>query len=138
PTSTNPLVGPNKWAAGPDIAVVATTKGSLTGFIANNLWSFAGSPRALDINGFFIQPFYVRNFAHGVGLTLQSQTTANWNAPGNAKWTIPVFLGISQLQKTGRQPLSVSGGVGYNALRPAGTSTWFARFQVTLLYPVAK
>ncbi|MEO6834432.1 MAG: hypothetical protein ABI231_00775 [Candidatus Tumulicola sp.] len=138
PTSTNPLVGPNKWAAGPDIAVVATTSTTLMGFIANNLWSFAGSPSHLNINNFFIQPFYVKNFAHGVGLTIQSQTTANWNAPGNQKWTVPVFLGISQLQKAGRQPLSVSGGIGYNAVRPSGTASWFARFQITLLYPTAK
>jgi len=138
PTSTNQLVGTNKWAAGPDVAVVATTKTTLVGFIANNLWSFAGSPAGVDINSFFIQPFYVKNFAHGVGLTLQSQTTANWEAPGNQKWTVPVFLGISQLQKAGRQPLSVSGGVGYNAIRPFGTGTWFARFQVSLLYPISK
>jgi hypothetical protein len=138
PTSTNPLVGPNKWAAGPDVAVVATTKNTLTGFLANNVWSFAGSPRGLTINSFFIQPFYIRNFAHGVGLSLMSQTTANWNAPGNQKWLIPIFLGISQVQQAGRQPLSVSGGLGYNAVRPIGSASWFARFQVTLLYPTAK
>jgi hypothetical protein len=138
PTSTNPLVGTNKWAAGPDVAIVATTKTTLLGFIANNLWSFAGSPAGTNINSFFIQPFYTKNFAHGMGLTIQSQTTANWLAPGDQKWTIPVFLGVSQLQKAGRQPLSVSGGIGYNTVRPFGTSTWFARFQVSLLYPAAK
>jgi hypothetical protein len=138
PTSTNPLVGTNKWAAGPDVAVVATTKTTLVGFIANNLWSFAGSPQGVNINSFFIQPFYVKNFAHGVGLTIQSQTTANWEAPGNQKWTVPVFLAINQLQKAGRQPLQMTGGIGYNAIRPFQTATWFARFAVTLLYPVAK
>jgi hypothetical protein len=138
PTSTNSSIGPNKWAAGPDLAVVATTKSTLLGFIANNVWSFAGSPAGSNVNSFFIQPFFTKNFAHGVGLSLQSETTANWNAPGDRKWTVPVFAGISQLQRSGRQPLSVSGGVGYNAIRPFGTSTWFARFQVSLLYPVAK
>jgi hypothetical protein len=138
PTSTNPLVGTNKWAIGPDIAVVATTKTTLMGFIANNLWSVAGSPQGVDINSFFIQPFYVKNIAHGVGLTIQSQTTANWLAPGNQKWTVPVFVGVSQLQKSGRQPLQISGGVGYNAIRPTNTAAWFARFAVTLLYPVSK
>jgi hypothetical protein len=138
PTSTNPLVGTNKWAAGPDVAIVATTKTTLVGFIANNLWSFAGSPQGVNINSFFIQPFYVKNFAHGVGLTIQSQTTANWEAPGNQKWTVPVFLGINQLQKSGRQPLQLTGGIGYNAIRPSQTATWFARFAVSLLYPVAK
>jgi hypothetical protein len=138
PTSTNPLVGTNKWAIGPDVAVVATTKTTLVGFIANNLWSFAGSPQGVNINSFFIQPFYVKNIAHGVGLTIQSQTTANWEAPGDQKRTVPIFLGISQLQKAGRQPLQLSGGVGYNAIRPFQTATWFARFQVSLLYPIAK
>jgi hypothetical protein len=138
PTSTNPLVGTNKWAIGPDVAVVATTKTTLMGFIANNLWSVAGSPQGVNINSFFIQPFYVKNFAHGVGLTFQSQTTANWEAVGNQKWTVPLFLGISQLQKAGRQPLQISGGIGYNAIRPFQTATWFARFAVTLLYPVSK
>jgi hypothetical protein len=138
PTSTNPLVGTNKWGAGPDVAVVVTAKTTLMGFIANNIWSFAGSPAGVNINSFFIQPFYVKNFAHGVGLTIQSQTTANWTAAGDQKWTIPVFVGISQLQKSGRQPLSISGGLGYNAVRPFGTATWFGRFQVSLLYPVSK
>jgi hypothetical protein len=138
PTSTNPLVGTNKWAAGPDIAVIATTKTTIAGFIANNVWSFAGSPQGVDINSFFIQGVYVKNFAHGVGLTIQSQTTANWEAPGDQKWTVPIFLGINQLQKAGRQPLQMSGGIGYNVIRPMSTATWFARFSVSLLYPTAK
>lgn len=138
PTSTNPLVGPNKWAIGPDIAVVKPTKYTLYGFIANNLWSFAGSPNGLNINSFFIQPFYVRNFAHGVGIGANSQTTANWNAPGNQKWTVPLFVSISQLQKPASIPLSVLGGIGYNVIRPVGAGTWFVRLQVTMLYPAAK
>jgi hypothetical protein len=138
PTATNPLTGTNKWAIGPDVAIVATTKTTLVGFIANNLWSFAGSPQGVNINSFFIQPFYTKNIAHGVGLAIQSQTTANWEAVGNQKWTVPVFFSISQLQKAGRQPLQLAGGIGYNAIRPFQTATWFTRFQVSLLYPVAK
>ncbi|MEO9264068.1 MAG: neuromedin U [Candidatus Baltobacteraceae bacterium] len=137
PTSTNPLVGPNKWAAGPDVAVVAQSAHALYGFIANNLWSFAGSPQGQNINSFFVQPFYTRNFAHGVGLGATSQITANWEAPAGQRWTVPIFLNISQLQKAGGQPLSVVGGIGWYAVRPQGTATWFVRYQVTLLYPTA-
>ena len=138
PTSTNSLVGPNKWAVGPDIAVVKLTKHTLYGFIANNLWSFAGSPNGLNINSFFIQPFYTRNFAHGMGIGASSQTTANWNAPANQKWTVPILINVTQLQKPASIPLSILGGIGYNMIRPIGTGTWFVRFQVTLLYPAAK
>jgi hypothetical protein len=136
PTSTNPLIGPNKWAAGPDIAIVEQGDSGLYGFIANNLWSFAGSPSNVNVNSFFIQPFYSRTLAHGVTLTASSQTSVNWNAPGNQKWTVPVFFSVSQLQHTpGRPPVTVAGTLGYNLLRPLNSGTWIARFQVTFLYP---
>jgi hypothetical protein len=138
PTSTGPLLGPNKWAAGPDLAIVDLTKYTLYGFIANNVWSFAGSPANVNVNSFFIQPFYTRNFAHGMGITASSQTSANWNAPSGQKWTVPLLITVSQLQlAAGNKPISVSGGVGYNLLRPLNTGTFIVRFQVTLLYPTA-
>jgi hypothetical protein len=136
PTTTNPLIGPNKWAAGPDFAVVEQGSSGVYGFIANNVWSFAGSPSNVALNTFFIQPFYSRTLAHGVTLTASSQTSANWNAPGNQKWTVPLLFSLSRLQHSpGQPPVTVAGAVGYNLLRTANAGTWIARFQVTFLYP---
>lgn len=99
PTATNPLIGPNKWAAGPDLAVVKTTKYTVYGFIANNVWTVAGSPEDLNFSTFLFQPFFTRNFAHGVALNETSQITADWSAPGSQKWTLPAYVSLSQLQK---------------------------------------
>ena len=138
PTATSTYLGQGKLGLGPTIVALMQPGHWTLGVLANNVWSVAGSGSRPDVNQFLLQYFINYNLKKGWFITWQPTLTANWEAPGNQKWTVPVFLAISQLQKSGRQPLQLQGGIGYNAIRPYQTATWFARFTVALLYPVAK
>ena len=70
--------------------------------------------------------------------TINTEATANWNnAPGNAKWTIPLIFQISQILKIGKQPISLQIGGKYYADSPRYGPDWGVRFNLTLLYPKA-
>ena len=56
----------------------------------------------------------------------------------NDQWTVPLNLGVSQILKIGKQPISVQvGGRYYAASRPEGRSGASA-LNCTLLFPTGK
>jgi len=60
------------------------------GFLANNIWSFAGDNDRQDVNQFLFQYFINYNFQGGWYLTCAPIYTANWKADDGDKWTIPI------------------------------------------------
>ena len=75
PTNTNDL-GTDKWSAGP-AAVVLTMPGNwVLGALAQNLWSFAGSDSAKDVNKLTFQYFINYNLSGGWYLTSTPIITA--------------------------------------------------------------
>lgn len=140
PMTTNPLLGSGKWSAGPT-AVVLKQSGPWTyGALVNHVWSFAntGDVDRADVNQTFIQPFLARTSASAVTFTLQSETTANWEAASGEEWTIPINFLISKVTKLGPFPFSVAGGAGVFVEQPAGGPEWKLRTAFTLILPRPK
>jgi hypothetical protein len=80
PAATDMALGTGKWGSGPS-AVVLRQDGPWTyGFQANHVWSFAGNDDRLDVNQTFLQPFLAHNSQGGFGVTLQTESTYNWEA----------------------------------------------------------
>jgi hypothetical protein len=107
PTATNTILGQGKLGLGPSI-VVLTQPGHWTlGFLANNVWSVAGSGSRPDVNQFLLQYFVNYNLKKGWYITWQPTLTANWEAASGNQWTVP-YGGVGRIMKLGFQPVALT------------------------------
>ena len=136
PTSTDPRLGTEKWSAGPTFVALLLTKKVVTGFLINSLWSYAGESDRADVNAMTLQPFFNYNLPKGWYLTTSPIITANWEAPSDERWTIPIGGGIGRVFKLGSQPIDAQVSYYYNVERPALTGgDSQLRAQSTFLFP---
>jgi hypothetical protein len=132
PTATDDALGTGQWAAGPT-AVGLRQRGPWTyGLLANHLWSFDGEGGRPDVNQTFLQPFLAYNTKTAFGVTLQTESSYNWEAH---QWTVPLGIFASQVLRLGGQPLSVQFGPRVYLDGPSGGPEWGLRFNVVLLFP---
>lgn len=140
PLSTDPTLGSGKWAAGPTGVVIRIQGPWVYGILANQLWSFAdaSSDDRADVNQAFIQPFVGYVTKGGVTYTLNSESTANWDAEEEEKWTVPINFLVSKLTKFGPFPFSVQAGVGVYVTAPDDGPDWKLRTNFAVLLPRTK
>jgi len=133
PTGTDDLLTAGKWAAGP-AGLVLTIRGPWTiGFLANQLWSFAGDDSRQDINSTFLQPFVAYTWPSAWTLAVQSESTYNRETE---QWSVPINVGLSKLTRFGKLPVSLQGNVGYWLESPdSGPKGWRFRLQATFILP---
>jgi hypothetical protein len=137
PTASNASLGSNVWGGGPTGALVYMKGPWVTGVLANNVWSFGGTPglSGTRYNMFLVQPFANYNFGEGWYVGSAPIITANWLTSGNKAWTLPVGAQIGRVVKIGgKLPVNFLVGAYYNALRPEFGATWQLRTQVTLIF----
>ena len=96
------------------------------------LGSFAGEGGRPDVNQTFLQPFLAYNTKTAFGVTLQTESSYNWEAH---QWTVPLGVFASQVLTLGGQPLSVQFGPRVYLDLPSGGPEWGLRFNVVLLFP---
>jgi hypothetical protein len=133
PSASDEVLGGEKWGLGPT-AVALKQQGAWTvGMLANHIWSVAGDDVRADINATFLQPFVSYITKTKTTLTLQTETTYDWE---NEEWSVPVIAQVSQLFKVGPQILQFGLGAKYWAESPDnGPEGWGFRAQLTLLFP---
>jgi len=67
---------------------------------------------------------------------LMTESTYNWKAESGERWTVPLFLMVTQVGKIGKQLVSYGAGVKYYAKSPdGGPKGWGARLVFTLMFP---
>ncbi len=140
PMSTDPVLGSGKWQAGPT-AVVLKQAGPWTyGGLVNHLWSFAdtGDAGREDVSTTFLQPFLAYTTKSALTLTIQSESTCNWEARGGDAWTVPVNVIVSKVTRLGSFPFSVGGGGGYYVAHPDAGPDWKLRAVFTVILPNPK
>jgi hypothetical protein len=132
-TATDDLLGAEKWGAGPT-AIALTMRGPLTmGVLANHVWSFAGNDDRDDINNTFVQPFVAYTWPSAWTVSVQSETTYNWEIE---KWSVPINVAVAKLVKLGPLPVSLSAGVGYWLESPnTAPGGWRFRLQANFVLP---
>jgi hypothetical protein len=129
-----PRSGP-KWGVGPTAVLLKMSGGRTYGALVNHLWSVAGDDDAPDLNQTFIQPFFAYTTSKAVTFSIQSESTANWEAPSGEEWTIPLIFQVSKVSKFGPFPASYGAGPGFYLESPGGGPEWRIRSFVTLLLP---
>lgn len=134
PTNTGELLGPDKWAAGPTAVALWQGSGWTAGLLANQLWSFAGSSSAPDINSTYLQPFISYTTKDAWTFTLNAESTYDWNSD---QWSVPVNFQVAKLTRFGKLPVSLFGGVRYWVESPSGSGPedWGVRLGMTFLFP---
>jgi hypothetical protein len=107
------------------------------GALINNVWSVGGDDDRADVNQMLIQPFINYNFPKHPGryLTFSPIITADWEADGDNRWTIPIGLGIGQIVKLGKLPLNLQASAYYNVEKPDFGAEWQLRLQAAFLFP---
>jgi hypothetical protein len=133
PTASDDLLGSEQWAVGPTAVMLKqTTTGWTYGALVNHLWSVAGADDRADLNATFLQPFLSKALGQGRTVTLNFESTYDWNAN---QWNVPINLSYSQVTVLGKQRLSWGGGARAYLETPDGGADWGLRFVVTLLFP---
>jgi hypothetical protein len=117
--------GSNQVGAGLDAVGLVMPGPWVIGVLATQQWRVAGpsGPPAQTINSFLTQPFITYNFGKGWALSEAPTITANWNAPGNQKWTVPIGLAVSQTNTWFKLPMRMVASVARKEIA-ARTSTY--------------
>jgi len=120
---------------GPTGVAVVDSGHWLIGALINNQWSVGGDPNRNFVNTFLAQPFINYNFPGGWYLDTAPIFTANWTAPPDQQWTVPLGGGIGRVFKIGDQAVNAKLTFYDNIVRPAGTADWQVQFEFTFLFP---
>ncbi len=132
PSGTDPLLGTEKWGAGPTFVALRQQGPWTYGALVNHVWSFAGDRARSDLNNSFIQPFISHTSAEAVTIAFNSESTYNWAA---SQWSIPLNLSISKVIAIGTQKAQPQLGVRWYPEGPDGGPEWGIRASMTLLFP---
>jgi hypothetical protein len=133
PTATNDYLGAKKWGVGPTIIVLQQKSGWTYGILMNQIWSVAGNKDRADVNQMYLQPFITHNWKSGAGLTVNSETTLNWEAN-----TTNAYINIMAggLIKFGNQLVQLQVGPRIQVAAPDGSKSAFGvRAAVIFVFP---
>jgi hypothetical protein len=134
PSTTVPTLGTEKWSGGPTAVVLKQTGPWTYGMLWNQIWSFSGNTERKDVNQMFLQPFLAYNTKSLWTFTLQSETTANWEADED-RWTVPINVLVAKLSSFGPFPASYQFSFGLFAAHPEVGPSWKIRSAIVLLLP---
>jgi len=134
PTATNRQLGSGKWSAGPAFGLVYSGGPWVIGGIVDNELSFAGWGSS-RVNQMSLQPAVNYNFTNGWYLTSGPTFTANWEAEGEDRWTVPVGGGFGKAINFGDSSFVLQLQGFYFAEKPQFDPNWQLCFTVQLLFP---
>jgi len=135
PTATEDRWSSDKWSAGPALVALTMPGNWVTGFLIQNVWSFAGESDAADVNKFVFQYFVNYNLENGWYLSTTPVITANWEAESEDKWTVPFGGGVGKLVRHGKLPVDYKLAGYWNAEKPDQAPDWNLQFTVKFLFP---
>jgi hypothetical protein len=135
PTATDDVLGQGKWGAGPTVAALTIQGTWVIGALINNVWSFAGDGDRKAVNQMLLQPIVNYNLPGGWYMNSVPMITADWEAHGSDRWTVPIGGGVGRILRIGALPLDVQLGAYYNVVRPDNGPEWQLRARVQFLFP---
>jgi hypothetical protein len=140
PSTNDPTLGSQKWAGGPTFVALKQASGWTVGALVNQIWSFAGAPDRASVSQMFLQPFLSYTTATLWTLSVNSETTANWEVRSPNRWNTPINLTAAKLSTFGTFPASYQFGWGYFFTSPESAfgATWKVRAAIVVLLPKKK
>jgi hypothetical protein len=135
PTASDDQLGSDKWSAGPTAVALSQPKWGSVGMLLRHLWSFAGEDSRADVNQSLIEPFVNYNLPKGWYLITDLIITANWDAPSDQRWTVPLGGGAGKLFTIGKQAMNARVEAYYNVEKPDSAPDWQWGFTIQFLFP---
>ena len=135
PTATDRMLGTGKWSAGISLVLATQRKRWLAGFMAFNLWSFAGDSDRPEVNKMQLDPFFRYHLGSRWMLVSSPTIVADWNVAEGEQWHVPVGGGIGRIWIVGGNGLSFEIQTFYSVIRPESLPfpDWSMRFQVQFI-----
>lgn len=136
PTATEDMLGAKKWGAGPTVILLKQQGQWTYGALAGHTWSFAGTDSRSDVNLSNIQPFISHTWPSAITVSANIEATYNFESANGQEWSLPVNLTVSKVLRSGKQLMSIKGGIRYWAESPdGGAEDWGFRLELALLFP---
>ncbi|MDH4070664.1 MAG: neuromedin U [Ignavibacteria bacterium] len=134
PTATDHQFGTGKWSGGGGIVLFFKEGRWLVGGLAQNVWSFAGETGRPDVSRFLGQYFINFGLDQFWYLTSEPTIKANWKAPDDRRWIIPVGGGFGRVFPSRSHPAHLIVQGFYNVKRPPGGGDWTLRIELKLFF----
>ena len=136
PTATSGFTGQGKWQLGPSVVVGYLTKQYFIGVFPQQWWSIGGEHGKPDTNQMNLQPIATLFFPDGWSLGYSGNILANWNAPSEDVWTVPIGLGLAKVVKFGRLPVKIQLALQYMPVHPRiDGQEWNVQVSITPVIP---
>jgi len=136
PTAGSVYTGQGKFQVGPALVVAYMTDKFIVGAFPQQWWSYAGDPNRANTSQINIQPIANLFFDGGWNVGYSGNITANWEAPGNNRWTVPIGIGAGKVVKFGRLPVKISLAGQYMVTQPDPVGQkWNVQIQLTPVLP---
>jgi hypothetical protein len=136
PTATSHFTGQGKWQMGPSVVVGYLTKEFFLGVFPQQWWSIGGEHGRPDTNQMNLQPIATLFFGEGWSIGYSGNILADWTAPSEDIWTVPVGLGLAKVVKLGRLPVKAQLAVQYMPVHPRiSGQEWNVQISITPVIP---
>ena len=136
PTATSPFTGQRKWQLGPTVVFGYLTEHYFIGVFPQQWWSIGGVHSRPDTNQMNLQPIATMFFGDGWSLGYSGNILADWNAPSEDVWTVPVGVGLAKVVKFGRLPVKLQLAVQYMPVHPRiNGQEWNVQVEITPVIP---
>ena len=136
PTATSHFTGQGKWQLGPSVVVGYLTKQYFIGVFPQQWWSIGGQHGKPNTNQMNLQPIATLFFGEGWSFGYSGNILADWTAPSEDVWTVPIGLGLGKVVKFGRLPVKIQLAVQYMPVHPRiSGQEWNVQVQITPVIP---
>ena len=136
PTATSEFTGQGKWQLGPTFVAGYLTKQYFIGVFPQQWWSIGGQHFRRNTNQMNLQPIASIFFGEGWSLGYSGNILADWNAPSENVWTVPIGLGLGKVMKLGRLPVKINLAVQYMPVHPRiSGQEWNVQVSITPVMP---
>jgi hypothetical protein len=134
-TASHDELGQGKFDAGLSAVALTIRDPWLFGALATDVASVSGASDRKTVHQMTVQPFINYNFARGWYLASSPIIAANWKAPGNQRWTVPLGGGVGRAFRLANQAMNLQTQVFRNVVSAHDAADWTLRVQFQLLFP---
>ena len=136
PTATSKFAGQGQWQAGPTGLVGYLAKDFIVGAFPQHWWSMTADSGRASTSQLNLQPIAAVFFGEGWNIGYSGNILANWRAPSDNRWTVPLGLGIGKVVKLGPLPIKLQLAGQWMVVHPRNAGQeWNIQFQIAPIIP---